>query len=303
MIELLTIFSNNILPIFLIAGTGYLLARFVGVDPQPISRAVFYIFGPALLFTLLTTSDLSLVDFLKMVGFALASMLSVAILAWAVGKMLGLNRKLLAAVILVAAFGNSGNFGLSLNLFAFGDQALAHASLYFATMAALSYTFGVFVASSGTLSVLQATKNLIKVPALYAVLLAIILNILHWRLPLPVERTLETLSAGSIPALLVLIGIQLHSARGSRQYVALGVANGLRLVVSPLVAMGLAILFGLRGAAYQAGISEAAMPAAIVTTVLATEYEVEPAFVTASVLISTLLSPLTLTPLLAYLGA
>jgi predicted permease len=45
------------------------------------------------------------------------------------------------------------------------------------------------------------------------------------------------------------------------------------------------------------------MPVAVLTTVLALEFEVEPSFVTAAVLITTLLSPLTLTPLLAILGA
>jgi predicted permease len=59
----------------------------------------------------------------------------------------------------------------------------------------------------------------------------------------------------------------------------------------------------LKGAAFQAGMVEAAVPTAITATVLATEYDIEPAFVTTAVLISTLLSPLTLTPILAYLGA
>jgi predicted permease len=54
---------------------------------------------------------------------------------------------------------------------------------------------------------------------------------------------------------------------------------------------------------YQAGISESAMPTAVVMTVLATEYDIEPSFITTVVFMSTLLSPLTITPLLAYLGA
>jgi predicted permease len=170
-------------------------------------------------------------------------------------------------------------------------------------MSAITYTFGVFIASSGSLSPPQALKNLLKLPAIYAVLLAILMNALSWELPLPLERTLQTLSDASIPTLLVLVGIQIHRARWSHQYTALGVANTIRLVVSPILAAGLGWFFGLQGAALQAGITEAAMPAAIVTTVLATEYDVEPTFVTASVVLSTLISPLTLTPLLAYLGA
>ena len=77
----------------------------------------------------------------------------------------------------------------------------------------------------------------------------------------------------------------------------------MRLLVSPVVALAMASLFQLQGPAYQAGVTEAAMPTAVMTTVLATEFEIEPAFISTVVTMTTLLSPLTLTPLLAYLGA
>jgi predicted permease len=65
----------------------------------------------------------------------------------------------------------------------------------------------------------------------------------------------------------------------------------------------MATIFGLQGMAYNAGVLEASMPTAVLSTILATEYDVEPAFVTTAVFSSTLLSPLTLTPLLWILGA
>jgi len=77
----------------------------------------------------------------------------------------------------------------------------------------------------------------------------------------------------------------------------------MRLVAAPFLAIGLASLFGLTGAAFQAGVAQSSMPTAVVMTILATEYNVEPSFVSSVVFTSTLLSPLTVTPLLAYLGA
>jgi hypothetical protein len=111
------------------------------------------------------------------------------------------------------------------------------------------------------------------------------------------------LADATIPVLMVLMGVQLFSSRMSNHRSALIFANLMRLVVSPVLALGVSQLFHLQGAAYQAGLVEAAVPAAIFTTVLATQYDVEPAFVTTVVFISTLISPLTMTPLLAYLGA
>ena len=87
------------------------------------------------------------------------------------------------------------------------------------------------------------------------------------------------------------------------QVFKVGLSNFLRLVVSPLLALGLASLFRLEGAAYQAGVIESGVQTAVLTTVLATEYDLDFAFLTTIVGTSTLLSPLTLTPLLAFLGA
>ncbi len=77
---------------------------------------------------------------------------------------------------------------------------------------------------------------------------------------------------------------------------------GLRLVGGAVLAIAAARVFGLEGPARQAGILEAAMPSAVVTIILASEYEVEPSFVTSVVFVTTLLCPFTLTPLMALLG-
>jgi predicted permease len=78
-------------------------------------------------------------------------------------------------------------------------------------------------------------------------------------------------------------------------------ASLLSLVATPLAAFGIAHLLGLRGAALQAGVLQASMPAAVVTTILALEFNVAPNFVTSVVCVTTLLSPFTLTVLIAYL--
>jgi predicted permease len=79
------------------------------------------------------------------------------------------------------------------------------------------------------------------------------------------------------------------------------VAVVLSLIVAPLVALGLTSVLGLSGPARQAGVILASMPVAVVTTILALEFEIAPSFVTSAVFVSTLLSPLTLTPLIAFL--
>jgi predicted permease len=111
------------------------------------------------------------------------------------------------------------------------------------------------------------------------------------------------LSNAAIPSMLVLLGMQLVNIRLDGHVKPLLLSGTMRLLVAPALAYLLARSLGMSGPAYQAVVLEAAMPAAVLTTILATEFDAEPTFVTTAVLITTLLSPLTLTPLLAFLGA
>ena len=303
MSELFFLFSNNILPIFLAASAGFLVAKYLGVSAQSVSRIAFYIFSPCLVFVLLTSGQLDGEDITRMAAFAAVSIISMGIITALISRLLGFNRSFMMALIITVMFANSGNYGLSLTLFAFDDNALAYAGIYFVTSAFLVYTLGVVLASWGHANLKTALIGVLKVPVIYAVAFALIYNWLGWQMPLPIDRTVSILSDAAIPVMIVLLGIQLYYARISRDPIKVGLSNFLRLVVAPLLAIGFAYLFHLEGSAFQAGVIEAAVPTAVLTTVLATEFDLEPAFITTTVVTSTLLSPLTLTLLLSFLGA
>ena len=303
MAGLILLFINNILPIVLIAGAGFALARFGKMEPRALSQTVFYLFSPCLLFNALTHSNLDSADMLRMIGFAVTIMCICGLIAFLAGKALGFNRSLLAAVIVPAMLMNAGNYGLPLVDFAFGKEALAHASLFYVAMSLLSYSLGTLIASMGSAGLRQSLVNMVKIPTLYAAFLALVFANQGWSLPLPINRTIELLSNATIPTMLVVLGMQLQSARWTGQIKALITSVSVRMLVAPATALLLAPIFGLSGSAFQAGMLESAMPSAVLTIVLATEYQAEPAFVTFVVLVSTLLSPFTLTPLMYFLGA
>ena len=238
-----------------------------------------------------------------MVGFASAVILIMGLITALIGFALRLEKSLLVALVLTVMFGNAGNFGLSLTLFAFGDSALAYASIYFVTSAILVYTLGVVLASWGKSSLRKSLLGALKVPVIYAAILALVFNLFNWSLPLPIDRTVSLLADAAIPVMIVLMGIQLYNSKWSKHTLSLGLSNFLRLVASPALAFGLGILMNLEGSAFQAGVIESAVPAAVMMTVLATEYDIQPAFMTTAVFTTTLLSPFTITPLLVILGA
>lgn len=303
MIDLLTLFSNNLLPIFLASGAGLLAARYLGVNPRSVSKIVFYIFSPCLVFNLLTSDRLNGDDITQMAVFAALIILIMGAITALIGYVLRFERSIIIALMLTVMFGNVGNFGLSLNLFAFGEEALVYASVYFITSAILVYTIGIVLASWGKSNFRSSMLSVFKVPVVYAVILALVFRLFDWSLPLPIDRTVSVLSDAAIPVMMVLLGIQLYHAKWAKSTFSLGLSNFLRLVASPALALGLGLLFQLEGSAYQAAVIESAVPTAVIVTVLATEYKIQPAFIATAVFTSTLLSPLTITPLLAILGA
>jgi len=299
---LLPLFSNNILPIFLTAGTGYVLGKTIDLEPRTISRVTFYIFSPCLVFKLLTDTELHQNAIFQMVWVAVGSVIILGLITYLITRLLNFERKMIAAIMLTTMFVNAGNYGLALNDYAFGKDALAYASIFFVASGVMMYTLGVIVASLGKASLKESFLGMFRLPTLYALIFAIIIKKMAWDLPIPIQRPIDLLGQAAVPGMLVLLGLQLQRAKWGSYGWAIGLAAAIRLLISPPIAYGLGLPFALQEPALQASITEASMPSAVMGTVLATEYNAEPEFVTTVVTVTTLLSPLTLTPLLAFLG-
>jgi hypothetical protein len=101
--------------------------------------------------------------------------------------------------------------------------------------------------------------------------------------------------------MLLLLGAQLVNSEVGQYWRPALAATGLSLIIAPLLAFGLASLLGLPAQTRQAVVLEASMPAAVITTLIATEFQAEPKLVTSTVVLSTLLSPITLSIIIALL--
>lgn len=300
--DLAATFANNLLPIILISAGGFLIGRSTTIDSRAIGRLVFYLFSPALVFNLLLHNQLPLGEAGLTMLLATLVVALMGIITLGVSRALRFDRRTTIAALIATMFANTGNYGLPLIAFAFGDAALAHASLYFVATSILFNSVGVLIASLGNLNIQSALLGLLRVPVLYAVGLALTLNQMSISLPLPLERTIGQVAAGGIPLMIVLLGLELSRVKWSGSLRNIGIVAGIRLLCGPLIGFGLAAAFGIQNPARQAFIIDAALPSAVNNAVLANEYKLDSSFVTAVIFISTLLSPLTLTPLLVFLG-
>jgi len=298
---LLSIFANDVLPVFLVAFVGFLLARLLHADVKTLSRITFNALVPCLVFSLIVTTRISVQEFGQMALFTVCLILGIGLIGWLMTLPLRLDRAMLSAFLIVVMFSNGGNYGLSVNLFAFGQEALARATIYYVTSTILMYTLGVFLANRGHSSVRQAWVGVFKIPAVYGVLAAVIVLLTRTTVPSVVMRPVQLLGNAALPCMILVLGMQMERTTRLERPGLVGLATFLSLIATPLLAFGLVSVLGMTGMVRKAALIESSMPAAVVTTILALEYQVAPGFITGTVFVSTLLSPITVTIVLSLL--
>ena len=301
--DLFSVFINNLLPIILLAGAGFVLAKTLHVESRSLGRVVFYIFSPILIFDLLLNNKLNLREAGVVIAATVSIITIMGLITFALGSAFKLERHALVAILITTMFANTGNYGLPLVSFAFGENAMSYAGIYFVTTTFLFFSVGVFIASLGHMTIKDAALGLFKIPVLYAVLLALLVNVTDYVMPAPLTRTVDLASGATVPLMLILLGVELSRVEMSSNLRAMQLSVGLRLLAAPLIGFALAMFFGITGQARSAVITQMSMPTIVSSAVLAMEYQLDTKLVTAVIFISTILSPLTLTPLLVLLGA
>ncbi len=295
------ILTDDILPIFLVAAVGFVLARRLHVDVKAVSRVTFNALAPCLVFTQLVTSRVGAGEFGRICAFTILLVAAIGLAARLVAMPFRLDRPQLMAFLIVVMFSNAGNYGLSVVLFAFGQEVLARAVIYFVTSALLVYSVGAVMASAGRRGLGAAFRGLLRVPALWALMAAMLVVWTGVTMPTAITRPIELLGSAAIPVMLLVLGMQFEKGAWPERPGLVAAASALALVGSPLIGFCLAPLLGLHGITRQAVLVEAAMPSAVITTILALEFDVAPRFVTSVVVVTTLASSVTVSVLIALL--
>jgi predicted permease len=298
---LLSILANVVLPVFLIAGVGFIARRALGLDPRPIARLSLYVLVPALLFNSLSTTTMG-GDEIARIG-AYAALLSVALIAlgMAGSRLFGVTRSEASGLTLAVAFMNATNYGLPVSLFAFGQEGFERAVVFAAFESILTFSLAAFIAARGKLPWQKALLPMIQIPVLWAALAALLLRSTGIELPPVAQRTVALLAQGTIPVIILLLGMQIAGMRLQRMGIPAIAACAGRLVVSPLLGLALVALLQPSPLTAKVLVLGAAMPTAVNAVLLATEFDSEPELVSGITLLTTLISIGTVTAWVAYL--
>lgn len=300
MLELAAIFLDILLPVFSLVVIGYLAGPRLGLEPRTLSRLAYYILTPAFIFNVFSKAEVQVDLAVRMALYAIVVTLGAVIVAFVTARLLAAGPQLAAAYVLIAGFGNIGNFGLPVVEFKVGSAGMTPASIYFLTGSTFGFLVGVMAATwqrGGARG--KAVWAAFTTPGVIAVAPAFLVNWLEIPTPVFIDRAVVLMAGALIPLMLLTLGIQLAgmgSPRIDRHVVA---SSLVRLLVTPLLAILLAGVFAIGGVERSVGIIQTAMPAAVLTSLIALEHNLIPDFVTTVVLFSTVASAVTLTVVLA----
>ena len=257
-----------------------------------ITRLCMTLSVPALVFTALMKTKIDPAA-LTSVPFAAALAYGALTLAfWGITTVLRIDRRTFLAPLI---FGNTGNVGLPLALFAFGETGLGYAVVIFAVMILWSFTFGVWMVAGG-----GSPARLLREPIMVGTLLGALFLWQGWQTPVWLTNSLDLIGQIAIPLMLITLGVAVARLNAGRLGRAIWL-SALRAVVCLAVALGAGLLFGLPPVALAVLILQVTTPVAVTSYMLAEKYGADAESVAGLVIASTLLSVITLPLTLAFL--
>jgi len=281
-----------IVPVLICALLGYGWARSgLPFEREFLTRIIMNIGSPCLILNGIVNLEFAPSDFALMIGTAVTILASCSLIGAVVLRLAGQPlRSFLPPVI----FGNTGNLGLPLCLFAFGDEGLGLAVAVYLVYSVSQFIFGPLVQGRE-----PAWRTLATTPMIYTAVIGVVLLATDTAMPTALANTVGLLGGLAIPLMLLALGYSLANFRVTRPGKAVGLAVS-RLLLGFSVGVLVTELFGLTGTMRGVVIIESSMPLAVFNFLLAARYDRHPEDIAGAILISTVLSFLTMPALLLF---
>ncbi|MEL6120750.1 MAG: AEC family transporter [Pseudomonadota bacterium] len=279
-------------PVFLLAFVGFTWVK-LGFEYRVefVTRLGMSLATPCLVFVALMQSEIepSSLGALSLAGFAAYAL--VAVLMWGLVQIGRLDRQTFLAPLI---FSNTGNLGLPLALFAYGNVGLGYAVVVFGVSAVIQFTFGIWLVSGG-----GSPWRMIQEPLVPATLLGALFLVMDWETPQFLTNALDLIGQMAIPIMLITLGVAVArlSIGSFAQPVLLA---ALKVVISAGSATAVGLWFGLEPVAFGVLVLQVATPVAVTSYMLAEKYGADANAVAGLVVVSTLMSVLTLPVILAF---
>ncbi len=289
------ILLDIIFPIFLLIGAGAVLQRAIRLDLSTLSTLTVYFLLPAVCFVNIYESKMSSELISHTLVFLLLFNMLLILTSMLIAKANRFDRKLAATFKNSMVLSNSGNYGLPVSelVFAANPAGMSIQIIVSIFQNLLTFTYGFFNSVSAESSGKDILRKIIRLPVIYALLLAILLKWLHIEIPQFLWKPIENSSNAFLAVALVTLGAQvafLKITRISRPIVWIVIG---RLIISPLVGLLVIFILGLTDITAQALFIASSFPSSRNSALLALEYDNYPEYASQAVLLTTIISSIT----------
>jgi malate permease and related proteins len=293
----MNILLNAIVPVSFIILLGLITGKILKLERQSLSQITLFILSPALIIDSLYRSDLSFKTTLNLLTSYAISSLVLYLIVLAIVKINQIPSGQAKALIATILFSNNGNLGLPFVAFALGENGLKRAIIY--TIASSILMYGLAPAMLTGKGLGYGLKLTLKLPLLWSIIVGFSLYFFDFKLPFKIDESIRQVGAAAIPIALLILGMELANTKIKVGKAEIIVAI-LRLVISPVIAYIIGKMLSLETLDLQVLILQSAMPTAVSTIVLVSEFGGDTAAVTRSIVLSTVLSLITL-PIVLFL--
>ncbi|NSL52499.1 AEC family transporter [Calidifontibacillus erzurumensis] len=289
------IVTKVIFPIFLLIGTGVLLHRKFELDLNTLSKLSTYFLLPAVCFVNIYEGNLSWKLIGQLIVYLLCFTSLLILLGFVIGKLCRFDQKISASYRNSLVLINSGNFGLPISELLFhanpiGISIQVIISIY---QNILTFTYGLFNSVSSERKGLRPLLEIMKLPIIYALILAILLRAFHIEIPDIIWDPVESVSNAFLAIALITLGAQVAHLKLNRLSLELLMSIVGRLILSPVISLLLILSLGIQGVAAQALLIASSFPTSRNSALLALEYNNNPEYAAQVVLLTTICSSIT----------
>ena len=287
---------NVVLPTFAAIMLGFALGKTIKIDMTGVVDIVFYIGLPALAFVSILSRPIILIEAAKIWGSAIIVTFGCGLLGWLFFKIKKENH---SGLYLPISLPNTVNIPFPIISLAYGSAGLLAATLYYIPNIILTYSLGVFIATGKSWS--ENLKAMLRVPTMYAAILALIINLFDISVPTVILRPIEFISSIVIPLVLLTLGYSLSKIKVTSIPTTLQ-ASVIRIGGGLALGFLVTYLFNITDIHRSVVILISSMPAAVNTYLVAAKYKNETELVASVVFVTTVTSLLLIPLLLNILG-
>ncbi|MCA1059578.1 AEC family transporter [Rossellomorea aquimaris] len=294
-----------VLPALLVFLVGFIGQKKLGFEINSISKMAIYLMYPFLAFKTFYENELNM-DYLYIFLFCIALCVILILSIKIVAGIRNYSKQKTSAMILSGVFMNSGNYGVPIILFGFGELGFRYAVIMMVIQSFLMNTIGLYYAISGS-SKTRDSKDIwmkiVKMPILHGAVIGLAFQVLNLKVPLFLNQTIDLVSQATIPTIMVVLGMQLATLGGKKvERSALSFIVIMRMVASPILALAIVSILPISPTLSSILIILASMPTAANTTMFSLQFNTEPDLVSASTLVTTILSIVTIPIMLALVS-